>query len=77
MRGKRPGEGVRHREGQGARGVRAELGQAGSGWAAPRVKTPWHAQPRIEIQFAKQNPKRDETTHATKHDIRQKKYDST
>jgi hypothetical protein len=42
----------------------AELGRArsdwvGLGWAAPRVKIPWHAQPQIRIQFAKQNPKRD------------------
>jgi hypothetical protein len=59
MRGRRPGEGARHREGQGARGTRAELGRAGLGWAAPRVKTLWHAQPQIGIQFTKQNPKRD------------------
>jgi hypothetical protein len=49
--GKRPGEGA-HGEGMGARGARAELGRA-----APRVKTPWHAQPHIGIQFAKQNTK--------------------
>jgi hypothetical protein len=52
--GKRPGEGAQYREGQGARGAQAKLG-----WAAPRVKTSWHAQPQIEIQSAKQNPKRD------------------
>jgi hypothetical protein len=33
MRGRRPGEGAQHREGQGARGAWAELCQAGSGWA--------------------------------------------
>jgi hypothetical protein len=43
----------------GARGARAELGWAGLGWAAPRVKTPWNAQPQIGIQSAKQNPKRN------------------
>jgi hypothetical protein len=43
--GKRPGERGAHGEGTGARGAWAELGQAGLGWAAPRVKTPWHAQP--------------------------------
>jgi hypothetical protein len=61
MRGKRLGEGVRHREGQGARGARAKTGldRVGLGWGAPRVKIPWHAQPHIGIQFAKQNPKRD------------------
>jgi hypothetical protein len=37
----------------------ARLGRVGLGWAAQRVKTPWHAQPQIGIQFAKQNPKRD------------------
>jgi hypothetical protein len=42
--------------GRGARGARA---RAGPGWAAPWVKIPWHAQPQIEIQFAKQNTKRD------------------
>jgi hypothetical protein len=58
--GKRPGEGgARMGSGRapGPRGPRP--GQAGPGWAAPRVKTPWHAQPQIGIQFAKQNPKRD------------------
>jgi hypothetical protein len=45
--------------GQGARGVRVELGRAGLGWAAPRGKISWHAQPQIGYQFAKQNPKRD------------------
>jgi hypothetical protein len=39
--------------GAGARGS----SWAGLGWAAPQVKTPWHAQPQIGIQFAKQNPK--------------------
>jgi hypothetical protein len=43
----------------GARGARAELGRAEPGWAAPRVKTPWHAQPLIGHQFVKQNPKRN------------------
>jgi hypothetical protein len=43
----------------GARGTRAEQGRAepgcvGLGWAAPRVKTLWHAQPQIGNQFAKQ-----------------------
>jgi hypothetical protein len=66
MRGKRSGEGARHREGQGARGARAKAGsswagsgQTGLGWAAPRVKILWHAQQQIVIQFAKQNLKRD------------------
>jgi hypothetical protein len=34
----------------GARGPRlgrAGPGWVGLGWAAPRVKTPWHAQPQI------------------------------
>jgi hypothetical protein len=52
--GKRPGERGAHGEGTGGRGTRAELG-----WAAPRVKIPWHTQPQIGIQFAKQNLKRD------------------
>jgi hypothetical protein len=43
----------------GARGTRAELGRAGLGWAAPWIKTPWHAQPQIGNQFAKHNPKRN------------------
>jgi hypothetical protein len=51
--GKETRGGGRHREGQGARA------EAEPSWAAPRVKTPWHAQPQIEIQFAKQNLKRD------------------
>jgi hypothetical protein len=38
-------------------GARAELGWVGLGWGAPRVKTPWHAQPQIGNQFAKQNSK--------------------
>jgi hypothetical protein len=38
---------------------RAGLGRVGLGWAAPRVKTLWHAQPQIGIQPAKQNPKRN------------------
>jgi hypothetical protein len=66
MRGKRSGEGARHREGQDSRGARAKAGpswagpnRVGLGWAAPRVKIPWHTQPQIGIQFAKQNPKRD------------------
>jgi hypothetical protein len=46
------------------------------GWATPWFKTPWPAQPQIGIQFVKQNPKQDSTTHVTKHDMRQKKYDS-
>jgi hypothetical protein len=54
MRGKDQGRGGAHGEGAGARGEQAELG-----WVAPRVKTPWHAQPQIGIQFAMQNPKRD------------------
>jgi hypothetical protein len=63
MRGKRPGEGA-HGAGRapGARGPRsgrAGPGRVGLGWAAPWVKIPWHAQPQIRIQFAKQNPKRD------------------
>jgi hypothetical protein len=41
------------------RGARGAWAKAGLGWAAPRAKTPWHAQPQIRIQFAKQNPKRD------------------
>jgi hypothetical protein len=66
MRGKRPGEGGTTWGGAGRQGRagqgRAELGRAGSdwvglGWAAPRVKILWHAQPQIGIQFAKQNPK--------------------
>jgi hypothetical protein len=63
--GKRPGERGTHMgrgRALGARGPRpgrAGPGQVGLGWAAPRVKTPWHAQPHIGIQFAKQNPKRD------------------
>jgi hypothetical protein len=51
------GRGRAHREGQGARGARAELGWVGLGWATLRVKIPWHGQPQIRIQFAKQNPK--------------------
>jgi hypothetical protein len=48
----------------GARGARAELGRAGPGrvglgWAAPRAKTPWHAQPQIGNQSEKQNLKRN------------------
>jgi hypothetical protein len=52
------GGGVRMGEGQGRQG-RAGQGRARLGWAASRVKISWHAQPQIEIQFAKQNPKRD------------------
>jgi hypothetical protein len=54
MRGRdqgRGGEGGAWGAGQGARGARAMLGQVGLGWAAPWVKTPWHAQPQIGIQF--------------------------
>jgi hypothetical protein len=46
-------------EGTGARAHWARLGWVGLGWATPRVKTPWHAQPHIENQSAKQNPKRN------------------
>jgi hypothetical protein len=59
--------GVRAWRAGGARGVWAKLGRAGPGqgglgwvglgWAAPRAKTPWHAQPQIKNQSAKQNPK--------------------
>jgi hypothetical protein len=48
MRGKDQGRGG-HGEGTGARGARAELGRVRLGWAALRVKTPWHAQPQIRI----------------------------
>jgi hypothetical protein len=53
---------MRERDHGGARmgegtGVRGAPSQAGLGWAAPWVKTPWHAQPQIENQSAKQNPK--------------------
>jgi hypothetical protein len=50
---KRPGEGgtrMGRARALGARGPRpgqAGPGRAGLGWAAPRVKTPWHAQPQI------------------------------
>jgi hypothetical protein len=46
---KRPGEGGAHGEGTGARGAQAEVrpSWARLGWAAPRVKTPWHTQPQI------------------------------
>jgi hypothetical protein len=45
-------------EGQRCTGQgQAELGQAGLGWATPRVEIPWHAQPQIGIKFAKQNTK--------------------
>jgi hypothetical protein len=45
----------------GARGPRpGGAGPGRPGWAASRVKIPWHAHPQIEIQFVKQNPKRDE-----------------
>jgi hypothetical protein len=64
MRGKRSGEGARHREGQGARGARAKARPSWAGpdrvrlgWATPRVKIPWHTQPQIRIQFVKQNSK--------------------
>lgn len=43
----------------GAKGARAELGWAGLGQAAPRVKNPRHTQPQIGIQFVKQNSKRN------------------
>jgi hypothetical protein len=36
---------------------RARLGWVGLGWAAPRAKTLWHAQPQIGNQSAKQNPR--------------------
>jgi hypothetical protein len=51
--------GARMGEGTGARARWARLGWVGLGWATPRVKTPWHAQPHIENQSAKQNPKRN------------------
>jgi hypothetical protein len=50
--GKRPGEGGRMGEGQDARGARAK---AGPGWAAPRVKILWHAQPQIGIQIVERD----------------------
>jgi hypothetical protein len=70
MRGKRSGEGGEAWGGAGRQGARGPRpGQAGPsragsdwvglGWAAPRVKILWHAQPQIGIQFVKQNPKRD------------------
>jgi hypothetical protein len=59
MRGRDQGRGRTHEAGLGARGARAGLCWVGLGWAAPRVKIPWHAQPQIGIQFAKQNLKRD------------------
>jgi hypothetical protein len=60
MRGKDQGRG----HAWGGHGRQGRAGRAGSrrvglGWAAPRVKTPWHAQPQIGIQSAKQNMKRD------------------
>jgi hypothetical protein len=58
MRGRRPGEGDAAWGGAGRQG-RAGQGRFGLGWATPWVKIPWHAQPQIGIQFAKQNPKRD------------------
>jgi hypothetical protein len=45
-------------ERQGARGARVEagpsqvgLGWVKLGWAAPRVKIPWHTHPQIGIQL--------------------------
>jgi IS5 family transposase len=48
--------GTRMGEGTGARGA---PGQTELGWDAPRVKTPWHAQPQIGNQSTKQNPKQN------------------
>jgi hypothetical protein len=55
-------------EGSGARG-RAGQGRAvshwvGLGWAGPRVKIPWHAQPQIGIQM--RNKIRNETKQHTR-----------
>jgi hypothetical protein len=47
------GAGERAHGDQGAPGARGPS-WARLGWAAPWVKTPWHAQPQIGNQFAKQ-----------------------
>jgi hypothetical protein len=63
-------------EGTGARGAWAEAGRAGpvrAGLGRTAGQNPRHAQPQIGIPFAKQNTKRNEAIHVTKHDIRQKK----
>jgi hypothetical protein len=55
----------------GARGARAGPGQAGPGWATPRIKKESDCEPKSEIG-------RDE--HTTNHDIRQRnmlRHDAT
>jgi hypothetical protein len=47
MRERDQRRGARIGRAQGARGVRAKLGRAGLGWATPRGKISWHAQPQI------------------------------
>jgi hypothetical protein len=62
----------REREGRGAGALRerqgrqgwAELGQAGPGWVASRVKIPRHAQPQIG------NQSRNEIQNETKQNTR-------
>jgi hypothetical protein len=49
---------------QGAHEEQGRAGRAGPGWAGlgqatPQAKTPWHAQPQIGNQSAKQNPERN------------------
>jgi hypothetical protein len=72
-------------EGQGAKGARAK---AGPSWAWPGRARLGHTVGQNPVARtttdrnpnAKQNPKRDEATHAIKHDIRQRnmpRHDAT
>jgi hypothetical protein len=63
--GERPGEGGTHGGGVGTPGARGlGPGRAGPGWATPRVKIPWHTQPKSESNS--QNKIRNETKQCTR-----------
>jgi hypothetical protein len=49
------GGGARMGEGQGAGGVRARAGRAGSGWVASWGKNPRYAPPQIGDQIVKRD----------------------
>jgi hypothetical protein len=59
MKERDQGRGRMGSRGRLERAGRAGPGQAGLGWAVPRVKITWHAPPHNGIQFAKQNPRRN------------------